>query len=153
MTVPPIFNDRYPAIRLDANIDGADLVAGATYEIGLWAVRVDSDVTFVSTPAVGEMNIPESGELHLAVGKVSHELASICMYICTYTHSSVELYQSDSCISCSVRAYYMGSHNSLSDKVQLSIISHTHIHDMCSGADVCTYFPFDLLPNQETRIF
>ena len=64
MTVPPIFNDRYPAILHNADIDAADLVAGATYEIGLWAVRVDSDVTFVSEPAVGEIDIPESGELH-----------------------------------------------------------------------------------------
>ena len=64
MTVPPIFSDRYPEILRDANIDAADLVAGATYEIGLWAVRVDSDVTFVSTPAISEIDIPESGELH-----------------------------------------------------------------------------------------
>ena len=86
VTVPPIFNDRYPAILHNADIDAADLVAGATYEIGLWAVRVDSDVTFVSEPAVGEIDIPESGELHVAVGKVSYDLASICMYICTYTY-------------------------------------------------------------------
>ena len=64
VTVPPIFSDRYPAPLLGADIDAADLVAGATYEIGLWAVRVDSDVTFVSEPAVDEIDIPESGELH-----------------------------------------------------------------------------------------
>ena len=84
VTVPPIFNDRYPAILHNADIDAADLVAGATYEIGLWAVRVDSDVTFVSEPAVGEINIPESGELHVAVGNVSHDLASV--YICIYIY-------------------------------------------------------------------
>ena len=92
VTVPPIFNDRYPSPLLDANIDAADVVAGATYEIGLWAVRVDSDVTFVSEPAVGEIDIPESGELHVTVGKVSYDLASICTYVCTFVHTYIHTF-------------------------------------------------------------
>ena len=92
MTVPPIFNDRYPATLLGAIIDAADLVAGATYEIGLWAVRVHSGVTFVSEPAVGEIDIPESGELHVTVGKVSHDVASICMYVCTFVHTYIHTF-------------------------------------------------------------
>ena len=49
----------------------------------------------------------------------------------------------------------MGSHNSLSDNGQLAQFPMpTSCSGLCSSADVCirTYFAFDLLANQETRI-
>jgi hypothetical protein len=59
-SVPPIFLDRYPDIILRGAIEGTELISGKTYELALWAVRTQTDVSFVSSPAQSEITIPES---------------------------------------------------------------------------------------------